>query len=59
MSTETTPDTLLGAITYFADVDVATMFVASLLLITDLGGLVESLISLGFSPSSSSTCCDC
>jgi hypothetical protein len=31
----------------------------SLLLITDLGGLVESLISLGFSPSSSSTCCDC
>lgn len=27
---ETTPDTLLGAINYFADVDVATMFVASL-----------------------------
>ena len=27
---ETTPDTLLGAITYFADIDVATMFVASL-----------------------------
>src|SRR5437870_3796357 len=25
-----TPDTLLGAITYFADVDAATMFVASL-----------------------------
>src|SRR5438105_7649986 len=31
MATENgTPDTLLGAITYFADVDVATMFVASL-----------------------------
>jgi transposase-like protein len=30
MATETTPDTLLGAITYFADLDVATMFVASL-----------------------------
>jgi transposase-like protein len=31
MSTEnSTPDTLLGAITYFADVDVATMFVAGL-----------------------------
>jgi transposase-like protein len=31
MSTETaSPDTLLGAITYFADVDVATMFVAGL-----------------------------
>lgn len=27
---ETTPDTLLGAINYFADVDVATMFVAGL-----------------------------
>lgn len=30
MATENTPDTLLGAITYFADVDVATMFVAGL-----------------------------
>jgi transposase-like protein len=30
MATENTPDTLLGAITYFADVDVATAFVASL-----------------------------
>ena len=30
MATENTPDTLLGAINYFADVDVATMFVASL-----------------------------
>ncbi len=31
MATEnSTPDTLLGAITYFADVDVATQFVASL-----------------------------
>ena len=30
MATENTPDTLLGAITYFADVDVATQFVASL-----------------------------
>src|SRR5947209_6898972 len=30
MATENTPDTLLGAITYFADVDVATLFVASL-----------------------------
>jgi transposase-like protein len=30
MATETTPDTLLGAITYFSDVDVATGFVASL-----------------------------
>jgi transposase-like protein len=31
MATEnSTPDTLLGAITYFADVDVATMFVAGL-----------------------------
>jgi transposase-like protein len=30
MATENTPDTLLGAITYFADVDVATMFVSSL-----------------------------
>jgi transposase-like protein len=30
MATETTPETLLGAITYFADVDVATMFVAGL-----------------------------
>jgi transposase-like protein len=31
MATEnSTPDTLLGAITYFADIDVATMFVASL-----------------------------
>ena len=31
MATENgTPDTLLGAITYFADVDVATMFVANL-----------------------------
>jgi transposase-like protein len=30
MTTENTPDTLLGAINYFADVDVATMFVASL-----------------------------
>jgi transposase-like protein len=30
MATENTPDTLLGAIVYFADVDVATMFVASL-----------------------------
>jgi transposase-like protein len=29
-SENSTPDTLLGAITYFADVDVATMFVASL-----------------------------
>jgi transposase-like protein len=30
MATENTPDTLLGAINYFADVDVATMFVAGL-----------------------------
>ena len=31
MATEnSTPDTLLGAITYFADVDVATQFVAAL-----------------------------
>jgi transposase-like protein len=30
MATENTPDTMLGAITYFADVDVATGFVASL-----------------------------
>lgn len=30
MATENTPDTLLGAITYFADLDVATGFVASL-----------------------------
>src|SRR6266576_2520952 len=30
MATETTPDTLIGAITYFADVAVATMIVASL-----------------------------
>jgi len=30
MATENTPDTLLGAIAYFADVDVATQFVASL-----------------------------
>src|SRR5690242_16772699 len=30
MASENTPDTLLGAITYFADVDVATQFVASL-----------------------------
>jgi transposase-like protein len=30
MAIETTPETLLGAITYFADVDVATQFVASL-----------------------------
>lgn len=30
MASENTPDTLLGAVTYFADVDVATMFVASL-----------------------------
>lgn len=30
MATETTPDSLLGAITYFADIDVATMFVAGL-----------------------------
>jgi len=30
MATEYTPDTLLGAITYFADIDVATMFVAGL-----------------------------
>ena len=30
MATETTPDTLLGAITYFADLDVATAFVAGL-----------------------------
>jgi transposase-like protein len=30
MAAENTPDTLLGAITYFADVDVATMFVAGL-----------------------------
>jgi transposase-like protein len=30
MASETTPETLLGAITYFADVDVATMFVAGL-----------------------------
>lgn len=30
MVPENTPDTLLGAITYFADVDVATQFVASL-----------------------------
>jgi transposase-like protein len=30
MATENTPDTLLGAIVYFADVDVATAFVASL-----------------------------
>ena len=30
MATETTPETLLGAITYFADIDVATMFVAGL-----------------------------
>ena len=30
MASENTPDTLLGAITYFADVDVATAFVASL-----------------------------
>ena len=29
-ATENTPDTLLGAINYFADVDVATMFVANL-----------------------------
>jgi transposase-like protein len=30
MAAENTPDTLLGAINYFADVDVATMFVAGL-----------------------------
>ena len=30
MATETTPDILLGAITYFADLDVATAFVAGL-----------------------------
>lgn len=30
MASETTPETLLGAVTYFADVDVATMFVAGL-----------------------------
>jgi len=30
MASENTPDTLLGAITYFADLDVATVFVASL-----------------------------
>jgi transposase-like protein len=30
MATENTPDTLLGAINYFADVDVATMFAAGL-----------------------------
>lgn len=30
MATENTPDTLIGAIVYFADVDVATQFVASL-----------------------------
>jgi transposase-like protein len=30
MATETTPETLLGAITYFADVDVATVFMAGL-----------------------------
>jgi transposase-like protein len=30
MAIENTPDTLIGAITYFADVDVATAFVASL-----------------------------
>lgn len=30
MARETTPETLLGAITYFADVDVATQFVAGL-----------------------------
>jgi transposase-like protein len=30
MATENTPDTLLGAIVYFADVDVATMFMASM-----------------------------
>lgn len=30
MATEQTPDTLLGAIVYFSDVDVATLFVASL-----------------------------
>lgn len=30
MAAETTPETLLGAINYFADVDVATMFLSSL-----------------------------
>ncbi len=30
MTTENTPDTLPGAITYFADIDIATQFVASL-----------------------------
>jgi transposase-like protein len=30
MATENTPDTLIGAITYFADVDVATSFMASM-----------------------------
>ena len=30
MDTENTPETLIGTITYFADVDVATQFVASL-----------------------------